>query len=289
MSDYLNATLRAVLEAITEFLPVSSTGHLFLFANFFPFVGFESNREDFEDLFDIFIQSGAILSVIYLYFARFKKETVACFLFFTRSSKDDSGFKFLLSLLIGSLPIMAIGFLFRNLLDGIKSGENLLGILGLAWLLGGFVILFQEIYFKKNNQNESNPEHTSHQDTLTIRQSFVIGIVQCIALIPGVSRSLATIIAGRSLGLSRQKAAEYSFFLAVPVLVAAGIYKLWKHRHILDSEKLLILFVGSFISFVLCVFIIRWFIDYVRRYNFNIFGYYRIILGSIVLFYIFLS
>jgi undecaprenyl-diphosphatase len=282
MSNTLNATLRALLEAITEFLPVSSTGHLFFFATFYPFTDFGEATEDFEDLFDIFIQSGAILSVIFLYYKKLSGELFAGIQYLSGDKSKQEGFQFVLSIVIGSFPIMLIGFLFRKQLDGIKSGEPLLYILGLAWFLGGIGILIQEWYFAKRLE-----EHTEDSGTapLTMQQSIVIGFVQCVALIPGVSRSLATIVAGRSMGLSRKKAAEYSFFLAVPVLVAAGLYKLYKHWSILDGEKIWILVYGSVISFVLCIFVIKWFLTYIRRHSFSIFGYYRILLGFLVLIY----
>jgi undecaprenyl-diphosphatase len=285
MNNTLNATLRSILEAITEFLPVSSTGHLFFFAQFFPFIGFGDSTEDFEDLFDIFIQSGAICSVIFLYFRRLSGEFTSSAKYIFGRSENPQGFYFVLSLAIGSFPIMLLGFLFRNQLDGIKSGENLLWILGSAWFFGGIGILVQEFYFSKRLEVE---EADDSLRPLSIQESILVGTVQCIALIPGVSRSLATIVAGRSMGLSRKRAAEYSFFLAVPVLIAAGLYKLYKHISILNGEKLWILLYGSVISFILCVFIIRWFLSYVRRHSFSIFGYYRIILGIGVFIYAFL-
>jgi undecaprenyl-diphosphatase len=158
-------------------------------------------------------------------------------------------------------------------------------ILGSAWFFGGIGILVQEFYFSKRLEVE---EADDSLRPLSIQESILVGTVQCIALIPGVSRSLATIVAGRSMGLSRKRAAEYSFFLAVPVLIAAGLYKLYKHISILNGEKLWILLYGSVISFILCVFIIRWFLSYVRRHSFSIFGYYRIILGIGVFIYAFL-
>lgn len=283
MNNTLNATLRAILEAVTEFLPVSSTGHLFFFANFFPFSGYGEVTEDFEDLFDIFIQSGAILSVIFLYFRKLSGEISSGYRFLVhREEEHKHGFQFILTIIIGSFPIMMIGFLLRDHLNGIKAGEPLLYILGWAWFLGGIGILIQEWYFSRKKEEDEDEPNIS---PLTIRESIVVGIVQCVALVPGVSRSLATIVAGRSMGLSRKKAAEYSFYLAVPVLIAAGLYKLYKHRAILDGDKVWILAYGSIISFILCVFVIRLFLTYIRRHSFSLFGYYRILLGSFVLVY----
>jgi undecaprenyl-diphosphatase len=302
MNNFWNATLRGVIEAITEFLPVSSTGHLFLFADFFPFQGFGESLLEFEDLFDIFIQSGAILSVLVLYFPRFYGEAKSLGIWvLRRGDSDRSGFLFYTSLVIGSSPIMLIGFLLKNNLDQIKSSEYLLGILGFSWLIGGIFIWVQEKFslvgdsnLERRNLDGSSLEEPKAEDGqgslyFSFRQSIGIGFIQCFALIPGVSRSLVTIMAGRYFGLSRKEAAEYSFFLAVPVLVAAGVYKLYKHFHILDQEKFLILAYGTLISFILCVLIIRWFIGYIRKRSFLVFGYYRILLGFVVLFYFFRS
>lgn len=276
MNNTLNATIRAIIEALTEFIPVSSTGHLFLFSLYFPFQNIEQVSSDFEDLFDIFIQSGAILSVVVLYF----KELLIHFkgaLHYLKGDKtkeNQEGLYFYIYIFISCLPIMAIGFLFRTFLDGIKQNQYLLFILGIAWLLGGFIIIFQEYYLSKKIHKE--PE-------MTLKKAFWIGIFQCVALIPGVSRALATIIGARSLGFSRKKAAEYSFFLAIPVLTSAGLYKLIKYYSILEGEVLWILVYGSLVSFVLCLFVIRLFLAYIKRFSYNIFGYYRILLGIIVL------
>jgi undecaprenyl-diphosphatase len=298
MNNTVNALLRSILEAITEFLPISSTGHLFFFSHFFPFSGIE-RLEEFEDLFDIFIQSGAILSVLVLYFKRFNLETKETFLYILGDKTRKSGFNFTASILIGSFPVLLVGFLLKDFLDGIKSSSYLLVILGVTWFIGGFVILIQEIIFQKREMkidSLTQSNSLSHNNSISkiekptsseisLKSAFVIGMVQCIALIPGVSRSLATIIAGRSFGLSRNQAAEFSFFLAVPVLIAAGLYKLIKYRSILFGEKLMLLALGSFVSFLLCIIVIRWFLAYIRRHSFSIFGYYRIILGFIVLVY----
>jgi len=268
---------------------VSSTGHLFLFSRFFPFSGLGDSSEEFEDLFDIFIQSGAILSVVFLYFQKFATELKRGYRWIRgeRTEECIAGFRFLTSLVVGSLPIMLLGFLLRKYLDGIKSQDNLLMILGFAWLAGGIGILIQESYFRRKDQNQK--EEKEQVQSIQLSDFFVIGILQCLALIPGVSRSLATIFAGRVVGLSRKMAAEYSFFLAVPVLVTAGLYKLIRYRSILGGENLWILMYGTFVSFVLCVFVIRIFLAYVKRHDFTMFGYYRIALGMIVLTYFFTS
>ncbi|MCB1157219.1 MAG: undecaprenyl-diphosphate phosphatase [Leptospiraceae bacterium] len=277
MNNYLNAFLRSIIEAITEFLPVSSTGHLYLFTNYFPFRGLGDNAGNLDDLFDIFIQSGAILSVLVLYFAYLKNKVLLSFQYVKKETEDKSGLFFLLSVAVGSLPIMAIGFLVRKYLDVLKSQSYLLLLLGLAWLIGGIGILLAEKLFSKSTEEIENSAGP------TLKQSAFIGLFQCIALIPGVSRSAATIISARSLGLSKKDSAEYSFFLAMPVLIAASLYKLYKYRDILHGENLLLLLFGTFFSFVFCLAIIKWFLAYIKKHDFSLFGYYRIILGGIVI------
>ncbi|TGK78253.1 undecaprenyl-diphosphate phosphatase [Leptospira noumeaensis] len=277
MDNTLNAFLRGIIEAATEFLPVSSTGHLFLFSYFFPFQNLTVDHEAFEDLFDIFIQTGAILSVVVLYFQLLWKETKGAILFLTNQSTDKTGFEFYRNLLVGILPILILGFVFKSSLDQIKMRSDLLLILGLSWLVGGLVMVFVE--WKHYDEGEGKK--------IGIKESIFVGIFQCFALIPGVSRSAATIITARTLGVSKKDSAEFSFFLAIPVLTLAGIYKLYKHRTILNSETIGLLLFGSIVSFVICYFIIRLFMAFIRRRSFLSFGIYRIFLGLLVTLYFF--
>lgn len=282
MDNYLNVILRSVIEAITEFLPVSSTGHLFLFTSFFPFRDIGQDSEKFDDLFDIFIQSGAILSVIVLYFHVLRQRTWQSLTYLSGKTSDKTGFQFSLAIVIGSIPVMAVGFLLKDFLDVIKSRPDLLLILGLSWLIGGIAIILAEKKFA--NREEIATENTT---VFTIRSAFIVGMFQCIALIPGVSRSATTIITARILGYSKKDSAEFSFFLAIPVLVAAGIYKLYKYRDILGGEKITLLALGFFLSFLFCLGIIKWFLAFIKKYSFSAFGYYRILLGGVVLFIFF--
>jgi undecaprenyl-diphosphatase len=275
MSDLVNIVIRSIIESITEFLPVSSTGHLFLFGKFFPFQNI-SGGADFDDLFDIFIQSGAILSVVILYFSLLKERLLGGLLFLIKKGDDKKSYDFLESILIGCVPILIAGFIFKKFLDTIKSGENLLLILAFTWMIGGFAIILVERLFK-----ESDPDSTVNLDR---KKSFLIGIFQCVALIPGVSRSAATILSGRLLGLSRRQAAEFSFFLAIPVLFAAGAYKLLKYRSILNMENIPLLAIGFSLSFIFCILVIRLFLVFIKTHTFEIFGLYRIILGAVILF-----
>lgn len=284
MPNYLNVFLRSVIEAITEFLPVSSTGHLFLFSNFFPFTLGETSVH-FDDLFDIFIQTGAIFSVIVLYFGYLWTKLKLATNYILKKTDDKDGFDFVLSIIIGSLPVMLVGFLLKDFLNVIKSRPDLLLILGLAWLIGGIGILLVEKKFSKSDEADDLLNSSQRDTQVSIKKASLIGLFQCIALVPGVSRSAATIIMGRLVGLSKKEAAEFSFFLAIPVLVAAGIYKLFKYRNILDSDTLPLLTVGTILSFIFCLLIIKWFLAYIKKHSFSIFGYYRILLGIAVLAY----
>ncbi|TGM57930.1 undecaprenyl-diphosphate phosphatase [Leptospira adleri] len=275
MNHYLNAFLRSIIEAITEFLPVSSTGHLFLFSSFFPFSG-ESFGLEFDDLFDIFIQSGAILSVLFLYRERFKSHIVSSFSYITKKNENPEGFHFVIQIVIGALPILAAGFVAKNFLDTIKARPDLLDILAGAWIFGGVLILIAEWFFH-------NKKASHERKSVEIRDAILIGIFQCAALIPGISRSAATIITARFLGKDTKSSAEFSFFLAVPVLLAAGIYKLYKYRSILNGDTIPVLAFGFLVSFLLCTLVIRWFLHYLQRHSFSAFGVYRILLGVCVL------
>ncbi|TGK48394.1 undecaprenyl-diphosphate phosphatase [Leptospira bouyouniensis] len=275
MDNTLNAFLRGIIEAATEFLPVSSTGHLFLFSYFFPFQNLSVPHEDFEDLFDIFIQTGAILSVVVLYFKTLSNHLITAIKFGLKKTTDRSGFQFYLNLFIGILPILILGFLFKSQLNQIKMRSDLLLILGLSWFVGGLIMVIVE----KRHLDESSGK------TIGLKESIIVGLLQCFALIPGVSRSAATIISARTLGISKKDSAEYSFFLAIPVLTLAGIYKLYKHRQILNSETIGLLLFGSIVSFIICYFIIRLFMAFIRRRSFISFGVYRIFLGLLVILY----
>lgn len=264
------------MESITEFLPVSSTGHLFLFGNIYPFQNISGGLE-FEDLFDIFIQSGAILSVVVIYFNLLKERIVSGILYPLNKGGDKQSFDFLISILLGCVPIMAFGFAFKKILDSVKASEYLLLILASSWLIGGLAILLVERILKTEEKEEDI--------ILDKKKSIFIGIFQCVALIPGVSRSAATILGGRILGLSRRQAAEFSFFLAIPVLFSAGAYKIIKYRHILNPENLPVLAIGFSLSFIFCIFVIRLFLVFIKTHTFEAFGFYRILLGSAVLIY----
>ena len=248
--SYFEIFILSLTEGLTEFIPVSSTGHLILVGHFL-----NLQPTEFLKAFDVIIQFGAILAVIYLYKQQFLK----------------IDFKFYKKLLIGFLPAGLIGFFAKDLISSLSESTSVV-----AWslILGGVILFFIDSLFNK-----------PHDKDVSNLDSLKIGFFQCAALIPGVSRSAATIIGAQTLGFSKQKACEFSFFLAVPTMAAATIYKLWKIRHIIQSDQIIHLTAGIVLSFVFAVFAIKFFITIVQKYGFRWFGVYRIILGVIVLTY----
>jgi undecaprenyl-diphosphatase len=249
---FLEAFIIAVVEGITEFLPVSSTGHMVVTQ---AILGIKS--DEFVKLFTVNIQFGAILSVLFLYWKRFLKDI-----------------PFYIKLIIAFIPAAAIGLLAGDYIDTLLESPLVVGI---TLFLGGIILLFVD----KRFNTEKSTQEVSNQS------AFKIGLFQCIALIPGVSRSAATIIGGMTLGLSRKTAAEFSFFLAVPTMAAASGYKLLKVILKGDSQiiidQLNILLFGNFIAFIVALLAIKFFIGFLTKYGFRVFGWYRIIVGITIL------
>src|SRR5262245_298369 len=250
MTDLLNALILGIVEGITEFLPISSTGHLIL-------AGELLNASDERwNVFNIVIQTGAMLAVVWEYRSRFFKVD----------------FQLYRNLIVAFIPAAVLGLLFSKY---IKSYLFHAVPVALAFIVGGVIILIVE---KRSFQ----PRVESAQ-AMTWLDALKVGIAQCFALIPGTSRSGATIIGGMLFGLSRQAATEFSFFLAVPTLIAAGLYDLWKHRDLLSAADAPILAVGMVVSFVSAFVVIRWLIRYVATHDFKPFAWYRIAFGLAVL------
>lgn len=245
----LHVFILSLIEGLTEFLPVSSTGHLIIAS---AFLNIEPN--DFTKAFDVIIQFGAIFAVIFLYYDRLKWD-----------------FKFYKKVFIAFLPAAIIGFLFKKKIDLLLESTT---VVAWALIIGGVILLFVDALFKKNLKTDVDE-----------KQSVVIGLAQCLALIPGASRSAATIIGAQLVGLTREKAAEFSFILAIPTLTAATLYKLWKIRDILDASQSFNLILGIILSFVFALLAIRFFITILNKYGLKYFGIYRILLGCVVLYY----
>ena len=242
------AIILAIVEGITEFLPVSSTGHMIIASSFMGI-----SHLEFTKMFTVNIQFGAILSVLVLYWKRFFQST-------------DFYFK----LFIAFLPAAVIGFLLNDFIDALL--ENVV-VVAVSLLVGGIILIFID----KIANNTTRDREISYFDALKI------GFFQCIAMIPGVSRSASTIIGGMLQGLSRKQAAEFSFFLAVPTMAAAGGYKLLKTYDTIQAADIKVLLIGNLVAFVVAMLAIKFFISFLTKYGFKVFGYYRIILGLILL------
>ena len=246
--DILQAVIIAIVEGITEFLPVSSTGHMIIASSFMGI-----SHLEFTKMFTVNIQFGAILSVLVLYWKRFFQTT-------------DFYFK----LFVAFLPAAVIGFLLNDFIDALL--ENVV-VVAISLLVGGIILIFID-----RIANDSTKEREiSYFDALKI------GFFQCIAMIPGVSRSASTIIGGMLQGLSRKQAAEFSFFLAVPTMAAAGGYKLLKTYDTIQAADIKVLLIGNLVAFVVAMLAIKFFISFLTKYGFKVFGYYRIILGLVLL------
>jgi len=253
----LQSIILSIIEGLTEFLPVSSTGHMIIASSV---MGIE--RDEFVKLFEIAIQLGAILAVVVLYWKKFF---------------DFAKWEFYLKLLVAVIPALILGKLFSDKIDMLLESPTVVAV---SLLLGGIILLFVDKMF--------NHPTVTQEDNVSYKKGFIIGICQCLAMIPGVSRSAASIVGGMSQKLTRKVAAEFSFFLAVPTMVAATGYKLLKtyqsNPEILkDKHNLLFLAEGNIIAFIVAMLAIKFFITYLQKHGFKVFGVYRIILGIIVL------
>jgi undecaprenyl-diphosphatase len=259
LGPLIKAAILGVVEGLTEFLPISSTGHLILAGELLDF------NDEKGKAFLIMIQTGAMLAVMWQYRVKFWGLTVG--LFHRRPEQI-----FVAKLFVAFLPAAIVGLLFGNLIKAHLFGSI---PVALALIAGAFVILAVERYYKSWRIDSI--------DDMTFRDALMVGIAQCFSLIPGVSRAGATIIGGMLCGLSRKAATEFSFFLAVPTLIAAGGYDLVKHRGEFSADDVEILAVGLIVSFVSALICIRWLLRFVASHTFNVFAWYRIILGAIIL------
>lgn len=251
LATLVKVVLLGIVEGVTEFLPISSTGHLILAGDLLDATGERWN------VFNIVIQTGAMLAVVWEYRARFFKVDVALYR----------------NLAVAFIPAAAIGFFFSKI---IKSYLFHAVPVALAFIVGGVVILLVE-------RKQDRIARVAEARDMTWLDALKVGIAQCFALIPGTSRSGATIIGGMLFGLSRKAATEFSFFLAVPTLVAAGLYDLWKNRALLSAADAPVFGVGSLVAFISAFVVIRWLIRYVATHDFRPFAWYRIAFGVVVL------
>lgn len=248
--DTLQAIILAVIEGLTEFLPVSSTGHMIVVSSLFGIA-----HEDFTKLFTIVIQLGTIMSVIVLYFKRFFQSL-------------DFYFK----LFVAFIPAVILGLLFSDAIDGLLENPITVAV---SLIIGGFLLLKVDDWF-------GNEEGTD----ISYATALKIGFFQCLAMIPGVSRSGASIVGGMSQKLSRKAAAEFSFFLAIPTMLGATVkksYDYYKAGFELSSEQINLLIIGNVVGFIVALIAIKSFINYLSKHGFKMFGYYRIIAGACIL------
>jgi undecaprenyl-diphosphatase len=255
----VKALILGIVEGITEFLPVSSTGHLILVGDLLDF-----NNEKGK-LFEIVIQCGAILAIVWEYRARLALVVV-------RLPADPQARRFATNLLIAFLPLAILGLLFGKAIKEVLFKPVPVAV---AFIVGGFIILWAE-----RRKHEITVESV---DEMTWSDALKIGLAQTLALIPGTSRAGATIIGGLFFGLSRRAATEFSFFLAIPVLFAASAYELFKHRSTLSADDLGIVGVGLVAAFASAFVCVRWLLRYISRHDFTVFAWYRIGFGIVVL------
>lgn len=265
MWEIFKAVILGVVEGLTEFLPVSSTGHLILVNQWLAF------SKEFTVLFDVFIQMGAILAVI-IYF---RKDIIPA-----RPSMvmEKEFLGFWSKIMIAFLPAAFVGYFFAGFIE--KTLFNMT-VVSISLLAGGILLIILDR--KKRTGNILS------MDQMTYRIALFIGIFQCIAMVPGTSRSAATIIGALVLGCSRKLAAEFSFYLAIPTILAASAYSLLKSQLIFSMRDLLILAIGFLVSFIVAVGVIRFLMNFIKKHSFVAFGYYRIALGILVLAWLYTS
>ena len=260
--SYLVAIILGLVEGLTEFLPISSTGHLILAGDL---LGYTSEK---AKVFEIAIQTGAMLAIVWEYRRRFAGAITGAF-------SDAKAQRFLLNLIVAFIPAAVLGLAFGSI---IKKHLFFALPVALAFIVGGIIILWVEKHYTKGRE-----PRVKDVDDMTWHDALKVGIAQTFALIPGTSRSGAIIIGGMLFGLSRKVATEFSFFLAVPTLVAAGGYSLFKNRALLSTDDLGFFAVGFVTAFISAFICVRWLLRYIASHDFTIFAWYRIAFGLIVI------
>jgi undecaprenyl-diphosphatase len=264
--NFIEAIIIAVIEGLTEFLPVSSTAHMIFTSSFFGI-----QEDEFVKMFQVSIQFGAILAVVVLYWKKFFSREV---------------FRFYIKLLIAVIPALILGKLFDEQIERVL--EKPIPI-ALMLILGGIILLFIDRLF--------NSQRIDNEEKIPLKSSLIIGFWQCLAMMPGTSRSAASIIGGMQQGLTRKMAAEFSFFLAVPTMLAVTSYSVflkdWNYsgslqkgyEMIIQGNNLMVFIAGNIVAFIVAIIAIKFFIDLLQKYGFLFWGWYRIIVGLIILLY----
>ena len=258
--DILHAVILGIVEGATEFLPVSSTAHLIIVGDLLGFSGASSK------MFEIVIQTGAILAICVLYFQKLWQVAMGL-------GSDPKARRFVIAVVVAFLPAAVIGLILH---DFIKEYLFSLYVIAIAFIVGGVLILLIEFY---------RPEPRLHAvEQFSLRFSLGVGFIQCLAMIPGVSRSGATILGGMMLGADRKAAAEFSFFLAIPTIVGASVLDLWKNRaDLMQGDSSLLVAVGFVTAFISALVVVKWLIGFVSRHDFVPFAWYRIAAGIVLL------
>ena len=256
----IKAAIMGIVEGLTEFLPISSTGHLILVGSL---LGFTDEK---AKVFDIAIQTGAIFAVILVYWQKIRSTLVAL-------PTEKQAQQFALNVFIAFVPAVVMGLLFGK---AVKEHLFTPVVVASTFIIGGFIILWAE-------KRQQTAVRVQTVDDMSMMDAIKVGLVQCLALIPGTSRSGATIIGGMLLGLSRKAATDFSFFLAMPTLIGAGAYSLYKERAVLSMTDIPMFAVGLFFSFISAWLCVRWLLRYISTNNFVPFAWYRIVFGIVVL------
>ena len=259
----LKAAIMGVVEGLTEFLPISSTGHLILAG---ALLGFDDEK---AKVFDIAIQTGAIFAVILVYWQKIRDTLLAL-------PSEKKAQRFALNVLIAFVPAVILGLLFGK---AIKANLFTPVVVAIAFIVGGFIILWAEA----RQKNTATAARIQDVEDMSAMDALKVGLIQCLAMIPGTSRSGATIIGGMFLGLSRRAATDFSFYLAIPTLIGAGVYSLYKERALLSMADAPMFAVGLLFSFLSAWLCIRWLLKFISTHSFVGFAYYRIAFGVVVL------
>ena len=259
MANTIVAGILGLIEGLTEFIPVSSTGHLLLAGHF---LGFESAGKTFE----VVIQLGAVLAIITLYAAKLWQV-------FSTAHRDPVAMRFIVSVALAFIPAVVIGVLAHDFIKQVLFESTRL--IAVMLILGGVVLLFVD--------RLAPPAVHLDATQIPFRKALAIGFIQCLAMVPGVSRSGSTIVGALMLGVEKRAAAEFSFFLSMPTMAGAFAYDLYKNRDVLDFSALSDIAVGFVFAFITALMVVRWVLGYVSQHGFAVFGWWRIIVGSVVL------
>ncbi|MBA4490826.1 undecaprenyl-diphosphate phosphatase [Paracoccus sp. S1E-3] len=259
MNDTIVAGLLGLLEGLTEFIPVSSTGHILLAGHF---LGFDSPGRAFE----VLIQLGAIMAILGVYAGRLVQ-------IFTAAPHDPVARRFILSVLLAFLPAVVVGVLAHDFIKTVLFETPML--IAIMLIVGGVILLFVDRY--------APPPTVTEVEDIPPSTALKIGVVQCLAMVPGVSRSGATIVGAMLMGVGKRAAAEFSFFLSMPTMAGAFVYDLLKNRDILDAQAMGNIVVGFVCAFIAAVFVVKWLLTYVSKHGYALFAWWRIIVGTLVL------